>query len=55
MKEHPGKEHPGKAQIIYLDNQGNACDKEQAVEARIIETLPDGSRRETYGFINKLE
>ena len=41
------------AQITYLDEKGEPCTKEQAVKIHIIEALSDGSRRETYGTINK--
>ncbi len=41
------------AQIIYMDQKGEPCLKEHALKVRIIETLPDGSRRETYGIITE--
>jgi hypothetical protein len=41
------------AQITYLDEKGDPCTKEQAVKIHIIEAFSDGSRRETYGIINK--
>lgn len=43
------------AQITYLDEKGEPCTKEQAVKIHIIEALPDGSRRETYGLIESGE
>jgi hypothetical protein len=41
------------AQVTYMDEKGDICTKEQAVKVYIIEALPDGSSRETYGTINR--
>jgi hypothetical protein len=40
-----------KDMIIFLDDQGNPCPKEEATQARILTTDDKGHRLEVYGII----